>query len=134
MNTQDEEQNKEEFSRRSALLIESLNSTAIDIAKIMSNEVTDTAWAAYLKGDRSVFARRAVRLLDSGETKAILRHYEEEPEFRDQVNRYVHDFEAVIRRVLAERDGGPMAVAMLSSDVGKLYVALAQAIERLRAD
>src|SRR3546814_15477217 len=67
VNTQVEEQNKEEFSRRSALLIESLNSTAIDIAKIMSNEVTDTTWAAYLKGDRSVFARRAVRLLDSGE-------------------------------------------------------------------
>src|SRR3546814_7146558 len=64
VNTQVEEQNQEEFSRRSALLIESLNSTAIDIAKIMSNEVTDTAWAAYLKGDRSVFARRAVRLLD----------------------------------------------------------------------
>src|SRR3546814_14893070 len=42
VNTQVEEQNKEEFSRRSALLIESLNSTAIDIAKIMSNEVTKT--------------------------------------------------------------------------------------------
>src|SRR3546814_3664723 len=67
VNTQVEEQNKEEFSRRSALLIESLNSTAIDIAKIMSNEVTDTTWAAYLKGDRSVFARRAVRLLRSEE-------------------------------------------------------------------
>src|SRR3546814_20465855 len=100
----------------------------------MSNEVTDTTWAAYLKGDRSVFARRAVRLLDSGEAKAILRNYEEEPEFRDQVNRYIHDFEAVIRRVLAERDGGPMAVAMLSFDVGKLYVELAQAIERVRAN
>src|SRR3546814_1286449 len=84
VNTQVEEQNKEEFSRRSALLIESLNSTAIDIAKIMSNEVTDTAWAAYLKGDRSVFARRAVRLLDSGEAKTIQRYYEQEPDFRDQ--------------------------------------------------
>lgn len=132
VNAQVEQQNQEEFSRRSALLIESLNSTAIDIAKIMSNEVTDIAWAAYLKGDRSVFARRAVRLLDAGEIKAIQRHYEQEPEFREQVNRYIHDFEAVIRRVLAERDGGPMAVAMLSSDVGKLYVALAQSIDRLR--
>src|SRR3546814_19472299 len=80
VNTQVEEQNKEEFSRRSALLIESLNSTAIDIAKLMSNEVTDTTWAAYLTGDRSVFARRAVRRLDSGEAKAILRHSEEGPE------------------------------------------------------
>lgn len=132
VNAQVEEQNQEEFSRRSALLIESLNSAAIDIAKVMTNEVSDVAWAAYLKGDRSVFARRAVRLIDGGEAKAIQRHYEQEDDFREQVNRYVHDFEAIIRRVLAERDGGPMAVAMLSSDVGKLYVVLAQSIERLR--
>jgi len=49
------------------------------------------------------------------------------------VNRYVHDFEAMLRRVLADRDGATLGVTLLSSDMGKLYVALAQAIERLRA-
>lgn len=126
------ENESEQFSRRVALLIESLNSTAIDVAKILSNDVTDSAWAAYLKGDRGVFTRRAVRLLDTGEAREIVRHYEEEPEFRDQVNRYIHDFEALLRRVLAERDGSPLGVTLLSSDMGKLYVALAQAIERIR--
>ncbi len=47
------------FARRMVLLTESLNSTAIDVAKILSNDVSDTAWAAYLKGDRGVFTRRA---------------------------------------------------------------------------
>jgi hypothetical protein len=127
-----EAQDSEAFSRRVALLIESLNSTAIDVTKILSNEVTDSAWAAYLKGDRGVFTRRAVRLLDTAEAREIARHYEEEPEFREQVNRYVHDFEAMLRRILADRDGSPLGVTILSSDMGKLYVALAQAIERLR--
>jgi hypothetical protein len=127
-----EEQDAEALSRRVSLLIEALNSTAIDVNKLLSNEVADTAWAAYLKGDRGVFTRRAVRLLDSGEAREIQRHYEEEPDFRDQVNRYVHDFEAMLRRVLADRDGHALAVTLLSSDMGKLYVALAQAIERLR--
>jgi hypothetical protein len=127
-----EEQDAESLSRRVALLIESLNSTAIDVTKILSNDVTDSAWAAYLKGDRSVFTRRAVRLLESGEAREILRHYEDEPEFREQVNRYIHDFEGMLRRVLADRDGSPLSIALLSSDMGKLYVALAQAIERLR--
>ncbi len=120
------------FARRVALLIESLNSTAIDVTKILSNEVTDTAWAAYLRGDRGVFTRRAVRLLDASNAREIVRHYEGEPEFREQVNRYVHDFEAMLRNVLATRDGSPLSVTLLSSDAGKLYVALAQAIERLR--
>jgi hypothetical protein len=38
----------------------------------------------------------------------------------------------MLRRVLAERDGGTMAVALMSSDVGKLYAALADALERKR--
>jgi hypothetical protein len=121
------------FARRMVLLTESLNSTAIDVAKILSNEVTDTAWAAYLKGDRGVFTRRAVRLLDAGEAKAIAAHYGEDSEFREHVNRYIHDFEAMMRVLLSTRDGNAIGVTLLSSDVGKLYVALAQAIERLRS-
>jgi len=122
----------EGFARRMALLTESLNSAAIDVAKILSNEVTDTAWAAYLKGDRGVFTRRAVRLLDGGEAKIIASHYDDDAEFRENVNRYIHDFEAMMRVLLSTRDGNAIGVTMLSSDVGKLYVALAQAIERLR--
>ncbi|WP_324750036.1 hypothetical protein SH591_00315 [Sphingomonas sp. LY54] len=128
-----EQSDSDNFSRRVALLMESLNSTAIDVTKILSNEVTDSAWAAYLKGDRGVFTRRAVRLLDATETREIVQHYEAEPEFRDQVNRYIHDFEAMLRRVLADREGATLGVTLLSSDMGKIYVALAQAIERLRA-
>lgn len=127
-----EARERQNLSRRTALLIESLNSTAIDVTKILSNDVTDSAWAAYMKGDRGVFTRRAVRLLDNAEAREIARHYEEEPEFRDQVNRYIHDFEAMLRPILADREGGPLGITLLSSDMGKLYVALAQAIERLR--
>ena len=121
------------FARRMVLLTESLNSTSIDVAKILSNEVTDTAWASYLKGDRGVFTRRAVRLLDAGEARAIAAHYGEDSEFREHVNRYIHDFEAMMRVLLSTRDGNTIGVTLLSSDVGKLYVALAQAIERLRS-
>ena len=48
------------------------------------------------------------------------------------MNRYIHDFESMLRTILAQRDGSPLSVTLLSSDMGKLYVALAQAIERLR--
>ena len=123
----------EAFARRIALLTESLNSASIDVAKILSNEVTDTAWAAYLKGDRGVFTRRAVRLLDNSEARTIANHYDDEPEFRDHVNRYIHDFESMMRVLLSTRDGNAIGVTLLSSDVGKLYVALAQAIDRLRS-
>ncbi|TPG43362.1 hypothetical protein EAH79_06185 [Sphingomonas koreensis] len=131
--TERENADHDTFARRASLLIEALNSGAIDITKAFAPDVSDSAWAAYLKGDRGVFTRRAVRLLDANDAREIARMYDEDDRFRDQVNRYIHDFEAMLRSILAQRDGSPLGVTLLSSDMGKLYVALAQAIERLRA-
>ncbi len=128
-----EEQVDNDFARRVALITESLNSNAIDVAKALSNDITDTAWASYLRGDRGIFTRRAVRLLDNSEAREIAEIYERDHDFREHVSRYIHDFEAMLRTMLSTRDGNALAVTLLSSDMGKLYVALAQAIERLRA-
>lgn len=127
-----EEQVDSDFTRRMALITESLNSSAIDISKVFDNEITDTAWSGYLKGDRGIFTRRAVRLLDNQEARSIAEVYQNDEVFRESVSRYIHDFEAMLRSILSTRDGHALAVTLLSSDMGKLYVALAQAIERLR--
>jgi len=127
-----EESDRDTFSRRVSMLIESLNSASIDIAKTFATDVSDSAWAAYLKGDRGVFTRRAVRVLEPNDAREIAKLYDDDAAFRDSVNRYIHDFEGMLRMILAQRDGTPLAVTLLSSDMGKLYVALAQAIERLR--
>ena len=128
-----EEQIDSDFARRAALITESLNSVAIDIAKSLSADVADTAWASYLRGDRGIFTRRAVTLLDGIEARSVAQHYEAERDFRENVNHYIHDFEAMLRGLLSTRDGNALGVTLLSSDMGKLYVAMAQAIERLRA-
>jgi DNA repair exonuclease SbcCD ATPase subunit len=125
------EKDSEAFARRVSLLMDSMNSAAIDVGKILSDEIDDRAWDSYIKGNRGVFTRRAVRLIGGSETRAIKAHYDSEPEFQQSVNRYIADFEAMLRRVVAERDGGIIAVTLMSSDMGKLYAALAQ-IDRRR--
>jgi hypothetical protein len=126
------EQDSEAFATRVALLIDSMHSAAIDVGKILSDEMDDKAWDSYLKGNRGVFTRRAVRLLDGSETRAIRAHYDSDLEFQRSVNRYIHDFESMLRRVLSERDGGMIAVTLMSSDMGKLYAALAAAMDKRR--
>jgi hypothetical protein len=130
--TERDDADQDTFARRVSLLIESLNSASIDITKAIAPEISDSAWGAYLKGDRGVFTRRAVRILDASEVREIAGLYDEDETFREMVNRYIHDFEAMLRTILTQRDGSPLGVTLLSSDMGKLYVALAQAIERLR--
>lgn len=127
-----EEQVDNDFARRVALITESLNSNAIDIARAMDTDVSDSAWASYLRGDRGVFTRRAVKLLETPEAKSVAQLYEGDRDFREHVSRYIHDFEAMLRQLLSTRDGHALGVTLLSSDMGKLYVALAQSIERLR--
>ena len=126
------EKDSEAFARRVSLLIDSMHSAAIDVGKILADEIDDKAWDQYLKGNRGVFTSRAARLMGGSETRAIRAHYETDLEFQRSSNRYVADFEAMLRRVLAERDGGMIAVTLLSSDMGKLYAALNQAIDKRR--
>lgn len=129
---QSEENVDNDFSRRVALITERLNSTAIDLDNLLSVEVSETAWASYLKGDRGIFTRKVLKLLNRRDAKEIADLYNADSEFRDHVNRYVHDFEAMLRSLLSTRNGNALGVLILSSDMGKLYVALAQSIERLR--
>ncbi|MEQ8412613.1 MAG: ATPase [Erythrobacter sp.] len=129
---QAEEKVNNDFARRMALITDSLNSASIDIASALSAEVTDTAWDSYLKGDRGIFTRRAVRLIDSSEAKEIAELYQRDDDFKGAVARYIHDFEAMLRAMLSTRDGNALGVTVLGSDAGKLYVVLAQAIERFR--
>ena len=123
---------RDSLAKQVGVLTEALKSTAIDVTKILSSEVSDTAWDAYLKGDRGIFTRRAVRLIDAGTVRDIAALYSSDETFKANVSRYIHDFESMLRTVLSTRDGGVMGVTLLSSETGKLYVALAQAIERLR--
>lgn len=127
-----EEQVNNDFARRMALITDALNSAAIDIAGALSAEVSDTAWDAYLKGDRGIFTRRAVRLIDNGGARDIAELYQRDEAFKANVSRYIHDFEAMLRATLSTRDGHVLSVTMLGSDMGKLYVVLAQAIQRFR--
>ena len=127
-----EEQVNNDFARRMALITDSLNSAAIDIAGALSTEVSDTAWDAYLKGDRGIFTRRAVRLIDNGGARDIAELYTRDETFKANVSRYIHDFEAMLRATLSTRDGHVLSVTMLGSDMGKLYVVLAQSIQRFR--
>ena len=125
-------QDRDSLARQFALASEALQSASVDLTRILSVEVSDQAWEAYLRGDRGIFARRAVKLLTGAEARDVLNRYESDEAFRGLVNRYVHDFEAMLRSMMDTRDGPALSATLLSSDIGKVYVALAQGIERLR--
>ena len=122
---------RDDLVTRSEKLLDALNRGSIDIARLLAVDLGDQTLDAYRKGDRSIFTRKVVKLVDAGTARAVKRHYEHDPAFREQATAYIDDFETLMRHVLADRDGKMLGVTMLSSDVGKLYVVLAEAIGRL---
>lgn len=127
-----ETSDRNSLARQLASLTEALQSTAVDLTRLLDSDVADQAWESYLRGDRSIFARRSLRLLTGAEAKTIRSRYEADDELRLMINRYIQEFETMLRLTMDTRDGSAVAVTLLSSDIGKVYVALAQAIERLR--
>lgn len=119
------------FAAAMDAILQRLNSEAIDLTRIFAGEIDDADWNAYLAGDHGRFTRRAVRLIDAGDAGRIAGLHDSDAAFQEAVDNYLHDFELLLREVLATRAGNPLAVTLLSSDMGKLYVALAQATERL---
>lgn len=121
-------QARDDLRARSARLIESLNAASIDIARLLMLDVGDASWNAYLKGDRSIFSRRVVRLADAATSRAIKRHYNHDEPFRALAVQFTDEFQRLLKYVDADKDGRALAITLLSSDIGKLYVVLEQAI------
>lgn len=121
---------RDTLAARSIRLVDSLNEASVDVARLLAVDVGDSAWKRYLDGDKSLFARTTVRLADKDSARKIARHYQHDEAFREEASRYLDQFEQLIRRVLKDPDGESFALVLLSSDIGKLYVMIAEAVGR----
>jgi hypothetical protein len=127
-----EERLRSDLATRSAALLASMEAASIDIAGLLNAEIDEAAWGKWLAGERGLFLRRAVRIADGGTARELARLWQADTGFRTAATRFIGEFEALIARVSPEREGRSLALALLSSDQGKLYIALSQAADRLQ--
>ncbi len=121
---------RDTLSARSSRLIAMLATASVDVTRLLSMDAGEQAWVRYLKGDRSIFARRAVRLIDRPMSVKIARHFAHDPQFNDEASHYLDLFEQLARRLMTDPDGDALLATVVSSDIGKLYVAIARASGR----
>jgi hypothetical protein len=97
----------------------------------VDREEAEKLWRGYAKGDKTLFIRA---LLGGGEKKAnaeIKRKYGEDETFRRYVTRYVEEFERLLAQANEADPENLLSSAFVTSDVGRLYVALSRAIGRM---
>lgn len=118
---------EQEFNRTALHIIETLQSLAVDLDRALEQSPPAELWQRYQQGERNVFARRLYNLQGRELYDTIAERFSREPEFRDDVQRFIRLFEKLMLHA-SERDRDNILVeTYLTSDTGKVYLMLAQA-------
>ncbi|WAP68577.1 hypothetical protein OH818_25390 [Jiella pelagia] len=111
-------------------VVESLNSLSMDIARAIDHNASIELWDRYRRGERNVFTRRLYTMQGQQTFDDIRRKYQRDPEFRDAVDRYIADFEALLQDIARNDPENRVSRTYLASDTGKVYTMLAHASGR----
>ena len=110
--------------------VDSLETLAVDVARMIDHDAAAELWERYKRGDRNLFSRRLYTPQGQKAFEEIRRKYRADPEFRATVEQYIHEFERLLEDV-SRGDRGPAVVRnYLTSDTGKVYTMLAHAAGR----
>ena len=120
-----------QFSNLASKVIEQLQSLSIDINRYFESDVSDKVWQSYVDGDKNTFVRRLKKLTNKKHAAAIRDKYKTDPEFRKHALEYIQIFEELMSQSMSSDNYSAFSVALISSETGKVYLALAQAMDRL---
>ena len=112
-------------------MIETLQAMAIDLSRSLEDDPPADLIRRYRNGERNVFARRLASILGADHVRIIARKYHEERDFREIVDRYVQQFEALLEQTQRSDRDNVLVETYLTSQTGKVYVTIASAIGRL---
>ncbi len=110
--------------------VDSIDSLSVDIARMIDHDAAAELWERYKRGERGVFTRRLYTAQGQKAFDEIRNKYRSDPEFRQTVEHYIHEFERLLDDVSRGDRGPAVARNYLTSDTGKVYTMLAHAAGR----
>ncbi len=109
---------------------DSLDTLSVDIARMIDHEAAADLWERHKRGEKGLFTRRLYTLQGQKAFDEIRDKYRTDPEFRQTVEHYIHEFERLLDDVSRGDRGAAAVRSYLTSDTGKVYTMLAHAAGR----
>jgi len=96
----------------------------------METTITEDDWRRFNKGEKGVFVRKMLGFREKSRLASVKQRYQEDNEFRGYVSRYMDEFKGFLNEARKRDHQGVLGTIFLSSDMGKLYMVLTQALGR----
>jgi hypothetical protein len=101
-----------------------------EIARAIDRRTADEVWQRFRAGERGVLGRHLYSVDGQQTFDEISQRYNRDGEFRATVDRYIGDFERLLRD--AEQSDPSVMQSYMTSETGRVYLLLAHASGRLR--
>jgi len=101
------------------------------IARALDQATASSIWARYRSGQRGIMVRSIYNNDGRVMFDEVCQRYQQEQEFRRTVDRFLADFEAIVRDMEHKDPSGRAVQSHLVSDSGRVYLFLAHASGRL---
>jgi hypothetical protein len=100
-----------------------------EIARAIDRRTADQVWQRFRAGERGVLGRHLYSVDGQQTFDEISQRYDRDGEFRATVDRYIGDFERLLRD--AEQSDPSVMQSYMTSETGRVYLLLAHASGRL---
>jgi hypothetical protein len=109
----------------------SLAELAVDLEPLAGDASDPALWRRLLEGDKTAFARQLAASIGPESVDRIAALYRDNQRFHETADAYLGDFEDMLKRTRGNDPDGVLASSLLTSDTGKIYLAIAYALGRL---
>jgi hypothetical protein len=123
---------QDSFLRGATFIIETLQSLSVDLTRVLDQPVPDSVWKRFHAGERGIFARHILALQERQANTIIKQKFEQDGSFRDQVLRYLDQFENLLAQARSVDHLDVLGATFVTADVGKLYLVLSNAVGRMK--
>jgi hypothetical protein len=120
----------EDFLKHAAFVSERLQSLAVDMNRILEASISEEDWRRFNRGEKGIFVRKLLGFREKSKLAAINQKYKEDSEFREYVSRYLDQFGDLLKEARKSDHHDVLATTFLSSEMGKVYMLLARALDR----
>ncbi len=121
----------EGFLKQAGTIIEKLQSLSVDINRVFNPKDEEDLWKRFYNGDTAVFVRYLAKNITKTQVAAVRKAFEQNADFRTQVNAYLSEFELLINAAKKREHSGLLLSIVSGADIGKLYYVLAKIMDRL---